>query len=368
MNKPKCLSIFSGGGGLDLGFEHAGFEIVGATDLDAECANTFLLNRPEIPFKIGKSADFSREFFDYIDSSQLEDLDCLIGGPPCPGFSKSRFYRKDKQRGLDDANTDETINAYLRVLTVFKPKFFVLENVKGLTYKPHKESLSHITDEITRLGYKYNIWNVNAADYGVPQIRERVFIVGALNKVPSLPLQTHLNTSKNSSLLHHLPWVTAGEVLSDLPSNGIEEIKGHFAGGKHNELLKLVPKGDNYLFFTEKRGHPDPIFQWRSRYWSFLLKLSPDMPSWTIQAKRSNNMGPFHWNNRILTIEEIKRLQTFPDSWQLAGNVEAQWRQIGNAVPCRLAKVVGRAIMTEISQLGHIAPDGKNSEVSAVHK
>jgi DNA (cytosine-5)-methyltransferase 1 len=90
------------------------------------------------------------------------------------------------------------------------------------------------------------------------------------------------------------------------------------------------------------------MFRWRSRYWSFLLKLSRDLPSWTIQARRSNNMGPFHWRNRILRISEIKRLQTFPDDWHLAGTIEKQWRQVGNAVPPQLAEVLGRALWEQL--------------------
>ena len=119
------------------------------------------------------------------------------------------------------------------------------------------------------------------------------------------------------------------------------------AGSKHKELLKLVPPGDNYLYFTEKRGYPNPIFKWRSRYWSFLLKLSPKKPSWTIQASFSNNMGPFHWKNRFLRINEIKRLQTFPDEYEFSGDFREQWRQIGNAVPVKMVEVVANAIMNQ---------------------
>jgi DNA (cytosine-5)-methyltransferase 1 len=105
------------------------------------------------------------------------------------------------------------------------------------------------------------------------------------------------------------------------------------AGSKDKDLLKLVPPGDNYLFFTKERGHAKPLFKWRSRYWSFLLKLSPKKPSWTIQASHSNNMGPFHWKNRFLRIQEIKRIQSFDDNYKISGNFRSQWRQIGNAVP-----------------------------------
>jgi DNA (cytosine-5)-methyltransferase 1 len=145
------------------------------------------------------------------------------------------------------------------------------------------------------------------------------------------------------------PWVTTGEVLSDLDTTANADDTGHYAGGQYHELLAQIPPGDNYLYFTEKRGHPNPIWKWRSRYWSFLLKLSPDKPSWTIQARRSNNMGPFHWRNRILRIEEVKRLQTFPDTLYLAGRVEEQWRQVGNAVPPTLAKALGLTIADHLA-------------------
>ena len=344
---PTCLSIFSGGGGLDIGFERAGWRIVGATDLAKDCAATFQQNRPNIPFRVGTASEYSRSYFEsFIPKSDLNDLDCLIGGPPCPAFSKSRFYRKEKPRALNDQVADETINGYLNTLSDLRPKNFVLENVKGITYKVHSDALDHIVSRLEELGYKHDIWILNSADYGVPQIRERAFIVGSQHSLPQKPTATHSKNVDHEDLFSERhPWVGVGTVISDLPSNGVTDIPGHFAGGKHHELLKQVPPGDNYLFFTSKRGHPSPLFEWRSRYWSFLLKLSPKMPSWTIQARRSNNMGPFHWDNRILTIEEIKRIQGFPDDWKLSGNIESQWRQIGNAVPCLLAQIIAGAIV-----------------------
>ena len=126
------------------------------------------------------------------------------------------------------------------------------------------------------------------------------------------------------------------------------EDKYRQAGSKHKDLLKEVPPGDNYLYFTEERGYPNPKFKWRSRYWSFLLKLSPDRPSWTIQASFSNNMGPFHWKNRFLRINEIKRLQSFPDDYNFEGEFNDQWRQIGNAVPPLLVETIATEIKKQL--------------------
>jgi DNA (cytosine-5)-methyltransferase 1 len=234
------------------------------------------------------------------------------------------------------------VNGYLDVLDWVRPRAFILENVRGLAYKIHQDALGSIIERSEKLGYKTGWTILNAADFGVPQIRERCFVVGALDGPVRPPTATH---SQDAALARLRPWVTAGEVLGDLDTEENAGDVGHYAGGRHHDLLRQVPPGSNYLHFTAERGHPDPLFKWRSRYWSFLLKLSPHLPSWTIQARRSNNMGPFHWRNRILRVEEIKRLQTFPDDFVLRGTIEQQWRQVGNAVPPRLAEAVGKSIV-----------------------
>jgi DNA (cytosine-5)-methyltransferase 1 len=230
-----------------------------------------------------------------------------------------------------------------------RPRAFLLENVRGLAYGVHREALEHILDTAKQLGYDTSWQVVNAADYGVPQIRERCLVMGSLHGPISSPQPTH---TKSPGLLDGqlLPWVGVGEVLRDLDTEENASDEGHFAGGAHHQLLRSIPPGENYLHYTAERGHPEPVFKWRSRYWSFLLKLSPDLPSWTIQARRSNNMGPFHWRSRILRVSEVKRIQTFPDSFDLAGNIEKQWRQIGNAVPPLLAKHFASAILMHLEQ------------------
>ena len=346
--KPVCISLFSGCGGLDLGIEAAGFRVAVASDADATCAETYKLNFPGVPYVVGKIGGISTSELLRAGGVLAGEVDLLIGGPPCPSFSKSRFYRTEKPRALEDPVAAETVGGYLRVLADVRPRAFVLENVKGLAYGVHKEALDHIIGTAEELGYATTVHIVNAADYGAPQIRERCLVVGSLAGSVQPPKATHSKISIAGDLLKS--WVTAGDVLADLDTDEMASDEGHFAGGQHNNLLKGIPPGENYLFYTKERGHPDPIFKWRSRYWSFLLKLSPSLPSWTIQARRSNNMGPLHWRNRILRIEEVKRLQTFPDTFQLAGNIEKQWRQIGNAVPPILATVFGLAIRKHLAK------------------
>jgi DNA (cytosine-5)-methyltransferase 1 len=348
----RCVSLFSGCGGLDLGLEQAGFTVVLAVDSSARCAESYALNRPETPFYHGSVSDLTTALMKDLSQGQtVKRIDLLAGGPPCPPYSKSRFYRKSKPRALADEVGQETLRGYLNVLRLLQPRAFLLENVAGMAYKVHREALDLIEKTAADLGYSHVGKVVNAANYGVPQIRERFFMVGLRHGTFRFPPHTHALEDTLVCLSGNgcLPcWRTAGEVIGTLDTEANADDTGHYAGGKYHDLLEKIPPGDNYLFFTKERGHPCPVFKWRSRYWSFLLKLSPEMPSWTIQARRSNNMGPFHWRNRILRIEEVKRLQAFPDAWRLAGRLEEQWRQVGNAVPPLLAWHLGKAIAEQL--------------------
>ena len=349
----RALSLFSGCGGLDLGIQNAGFEILAGVDTDPFSARSHAVNFPDSGFFLGSIADFTEDVAVRVAGSELDGVDLLIGGPPCPPFSKSRFYRTDKPRAMNDPVGEVTIGGYLETLRWLRPKAFLLENVAGMAFKPHAETLNYILDTARRFGYVCQTAVLNAADFGVPQIRQRFFIIGVQPGVEfNFPEPTHRDPSSDED--SPLPvWRTAGEAINDLDTEENAADEGHVAGGRHRDLLEQIPPGDNYLFLTAKRGHPNPQFEWRKRYWSFLLKLSPAMPSWTIQARRSNNMGPLHWRNRILRIEEVKRLQSFPDAWFLDGKVEQQWRQVGNAVPPLLAEALGRSIRSALASAAH---------------
>lgn len=340
------MSLFSGCGGLDLGAQQAGFKIVLANDLEPLCQVSHSANFPSTPFFLGSVTELdAAKLSELSEGATEEQVDLLVGGPPCPPYSKSRFYRKEKPRGICDPVGDETLRGYINVLKTVRPRAFLFENVHGFAYKVHREGLELLSRAAEEAGYECSSSIVNAADYGVPQIRKRFLMVGMLGQRFAFPDESHRDPRKQNLFAAGLaPWKTAGDAIDDLDTEENADDSGHFAGGQYHHLLRQVPPGDNYLYFTKERGYPEPIFKWRSRYWSFLLKLSPAMPSWTIQARRSNNMGPFHWRNRILRIDEVKRLQTFPDSWQLAGTIEQQWRQIGNAVPPLLAQRIASAI------------------------
>lgn len=337
--KPKIVSVFSGVGGIDFGFEKAGFETVFASDIWNKACESLKANFPnsEIVCDTIENVDFKKI------KKEHKVIDGLVGGPPCPPFSKSRFYRKEKERGIDDEDGFMTVSNYFRAVEELNPKFFFFENVHGFVFKPHQSALELVEKESERLGYKIFHNVINAADFGVPQTRQRFICIGVKKSMEDFkfPEQTHSDPGKPKKGTN--PWVTCGDVLNDIDIDSPEDSK-MLAGSKHKDLLKLVPPGDNYLFFTKERNHPQPIFKWRSRYWSFLLKLSPERPSWTIQASHSNNMGPFHWKNRFLRIEEIKRIQSFEDKHIFLGSYKEQWRQIGNAVPPLLAYRIANEI------------------------
>ncbi len=275
----------------------------------------------------------------------------MIGGPPCQPFSKSSYWVKGDAPRLDDPRAD-TLTAYLRVLRDTRPRAFLLENVYGLVYKGKDEGLRHLLDGIEAInrevGTDYRVaWKMlNAAHYGVPQMRERVFLIGSRDGLQfEFPAPTHESRAEPGLLDDREPYRTAWDAIGDLPANPGEPSLE--VGGKWGALLPTIPEGQNYLWHTNLGGGAR-LFGWRTRYWSFLLKLAKGQPSWTIQAQPGSAIGPFHWLNRKLSTRELCRLQTFPDDLTFdCGRTEVQ-RMIGNAVPSLIAEVLGRAIRQQL--------------------
>jgi len=351
MTKPRpltAISLFTGLGGLDFGFEAAGFETRVALEFDKACCRALRHNR-SWPVIEDDVHEVSTERLLTIASLRKGQADILIGGPPCQPFSKSGYWASGDAKRLTDKRSD-TLGAYLRVLEEAQPHTFLLENVYGLAYRGKDEGLTRILSGIAdinqRTGTNYQpVWRVlNAASYGVPQLRERVFIVGSRDGQSfKFPDATH--ASPNGISGDQEPYRTAWDAIGDLPARPNDA--GLEATGKWAELLPTIPEGENYLWHT-RRGGGLPLFGWRTRYWNFLLKLAKDRPSWTVQAQPGSATGPFHWTSRKLSIRELMRLQTFPDDVVIdASRSEAQ-RMIGNAVPSLLGEVLGRAIATQL--------------------
>ena len=345
----KVVSLYTGIGGLDFGFESAGFQTLVAIDNDPAACRAMRLNR-DWPILEGDIHDFSSETILNTGGLQPGEADILIGGPPCQPFSKSSYWVNGDAGRLDDPRAD-TLTAYLRVLRDVKPKVFLLENVHGLVYKSKDEGLQYLiqgVNEINRqadTNYRVNWKVLNAANFGVPQIRERVFLIASRDgKSFIFPSPTHLQTRKIGGPFEagFEPFRTVWDAIGDLPSNNVPE-RSLQVGGKWGDLLPSIPEGQNYLWHTN-RGGGESLFGWRTRYWSFLLKLKKDLPSWTIQGNPGSAIGPFHWSNRKLTTHEMCRLQTFPDRLKFnCGRSEAQ-KMLGNAVPSLLAEVLALEI------------------------
>ncbi len=347
------ISLFSGIGGLDFGFEEAGFQTRVALEFDKTACRTIQLNR---------NWETIEDNINIISSGTLlaraglksGEPDVLIGGPPCQPFSKSSYWVRGDALRLDDPRAD-TLTGYLRILRDAKPRTFLLENVFGIAYQGKDEGLRHVLDGIAQInrekGTNYTVsWKViNCAEYGVPQIRERVFLIGSRDGRPfRFPEPTHRPFEDATGDLfgsRREPRRTAWDALGDLPEpDDVDSLK---VGGRWGDLLPTIPEGENYLWHTN-RGGGHALFGWRTRYWSFLLKLSKRLPSWTIQAQPGSAIGPFHWCNRRLTFREMARIQTFPDGLKIdCGRTEMQ-RMIGNAVPSLIAEILAREIRRQL--------------------
>jgi len=347
----KAISLYTGVGGLDFGFEAAGFRTAVAVEMDPVSCRTIRLNR-KWPVLEGDIHQISSKAI--LDAANLRrgEADVLIGGPPCQPFSKSSYWVRGDSRRLDDPRAD-TLTAYLRVLRDTRPRAFLLENVPGLIYKGKDEGILHLArgiDAINRAvgtNYRVSCAVVNSVGYGVPQMRERVFLVGSRDGAPfAFPAYTHGEAPEGELLKSSLePHRTAWDALGDLPADPNDQSLD--MGGYWAELLPSIPEGQNYLWHTH-RGGGKPLFGWRTRYWSFLLKLAKNRPSWTIQAQPGSSIGPFHWRNRRLSAREMCRLQTFPDDLIFdCGRGDLQ-RMLGNAVPSLVTEVLAIAMRRQL--------------------
>jgi DNA (cytosine-5)-methyltransferase 1 len=345
----KVISLYTGAGGLDLGFEAAGFETSVAVEIDPEAVATLCHNR-EWPVLDRDIHTISSEELLKTAGLKVGEADVLIGGPPCQPFSKSGYWASGDTLRLDDPRAG-TLGAYLRVLRDTLPKTFLLENVPGLAYRTKSEGLDLIERMIRKINrdcgtsYALTVGKVNAADFGAPQLRERVFVIGACDgKSFSFPPPTHFRSDDGRLPFGQKPYASTWDAIGDLEDDDDPALR---ARGKWADLLPSIPEGENYLWHTE-RGGGQPLFGWRRRYWSFLLKLSKALPSWTIQAQPGPAIGPFHWKSRRLSARELCRLQTVPDGYTVLGNLTSVQRQLGNAVPSALAEVLARAICGQL--------------------
>ena len=340
MNKIRTLSLFSGAGGLDIGFKKSDFDIVGCLEIDKPSCETLELNRGTY---LGPDC---RVFNSDITVTQpeelnLDNIDFIIGGPPCQSFSAAG-RRAGGVHGINDTR-GSLFWFYCQYLKHFKPKGFLFENVRGILNANKAKDWEIIKQSFRDVGYRLHYRILDSAFYGVPQHRERVIMVGVRNDIDlnfMFPRPTYGPDSADKK-----PYVSVGDAFSDItdPSEVVEPYTG-----KYGHLLSDIPEGLNYSFYTERMGHPEPLFAWRSKFSGFLYKLDRTLPSKTVVAHQGKYDGPFHWNNRKPNQLELKRLQSFPDDYQLVkSNVEFV-RQIGNSVPPKMAEKLANAIANQV--------------------
>jgi DNA (cytosine-5)-methyltransferase 1 len=309
--KLSVVSLFSGAGGLDLGFKEAGFDLVWANDFDADAVETYKTN-------IGDECvlgDISN-----ISSDDIPNCDVIIGGFPCQGFSMANT----KRHVLDERNS--LYLEYVRILKDKRPKAFVAENVKGILSIGKGEVIKAIIEDFTNVGYRVKYKLLNAADYGVPQTRMRVIIVGIrsdLNVDFEFPEPTH---SKNGA--NGLPnWVSVKEALEHLPDPDGDN--AHSVPNNEYSQYKVTTKN-----FT---GH---------------RVTNPNLPSPTILARGNGGGGvvaiPHFSGNRRMTVRESAAIQTFPDNFLFSGTRGSGYRQVGNAVPVLLARTIAKQLLIKL--------------------
>ncbi len=365
--KLSVISLYTGAGGLDLGLEAAGFEPLACVEMDGEAVTTLRTNRPSWPVIHAKlSPKGSRNFVGITPEDVVEEskgnADLLAGGPPCQPFSKSGYWHKGDSARLDDPRAD-TLESYLRTLELAKPRAFLLENVPGLAFNNKSEGLAYLRDRIRTINrragtsYSFHAARLNAAEYGVPQLRERVFVVGHRDGIEfEFPKPTHVKpppVDMTDPRPHEPmrepvnglePYMTAWDAIGHLDGPALDEDDDLRVRGKYAELLPTIPEGCNYLFHADKDGEKRKLFGWRTRYWSMLLKLEKSRPSWTLTAQPGPAIGPFHWRSRRLSAAELGALQTFPADYRIIGNNRSAHKQLGNAVPSALVELLGLEI------------------------
>ncbi|MHB8600058.1 MAG: DNA cytosine methyltransferase [Ktedonobacteraceae bacterium] len=336
-SKPKALSLFTGAGGLDIGFHRMGFDIVACVEVEPIFCKTLESNRGRY---FSEDCKIICADIRHLEPAELkiESVDVIVGGPPCQSFSAAG-RRAGGVTGISDVR-GSLFEHYCRFVTHFKPQAFIFENVRGILQGNKGRDWQEILSQFESLGYSLFYKVLDAADYGVPQHRERLILVGVNKGTFLFPRPTHGPDSLNNA-----SYVTAYEAIRDLqPEN--EPIYDY--GGKYGKLLQEVPPGMNYHYFTKELGYPQPIFAWRSRFSDFLYKADPDKPTKTIVARLGKYSGPFHWKSRKFTLAEFKRLQSFPNDYKFAGSLSEQLRQIGNSVAPTFADALASALKKQL--------------------
>jgi DNA (cytosine-5)-methyltransferase 1 len=333
----RTLSLFSGVGGLDIAFHDAGFAISHAVEIDERFAATLSANSVAGGYIDGCEV-VCRDIREFHPHSDLA-TDFIIGGPPCQSFSAAGRRAAGVMGTQDDRGV--LFREYVRLLNTLKPAGFLFENVYGITGAEGGKAWESIQREFTAAGYTIASRILDTADFGVPQHRERIFILGMKTGRFQFPRPTHGPDSPDGRKA-----VSASEAIAGIEASDRE--KDASLGGRFGHLLAEIPPGLNYSFFTEEMKHPKPIFAWRSKFSDFLYKADPETPIRTLKAQGGQYTGPFHWDNRPFGLSELKRLQTIPDAYQIVGKRQVAMHQIGNSVPPQVGRILAISVLSQV--------------------
>jgi DNA (cytosine-5)-methyltransferase 1 len=345
------IDLFAGAGGMTLGARAAGVRVIHAVELNRNAANTYAKNHPGVNCFVGDIRDFRCE----LDASRNEPL-VVFGGPPCQGFSTS-----NQRTRSSDNPANWLFREFLSVVGALEPDCIVLENVAGMLQTEHGKFLSAVLTGLARLGYAHSHALLNAAEYGVPQNRSRLFIVGSrVEKTPSLPTAMRGKPNTVRDAIGDLPHLQNGASRSwrkyrkESHSDYSAALRQRLDGSENHlvttnaphiiERFSYVPQGGNWEDIP-----PRLMRTYRDRnacHTGIYHRLKMNEPAKVIGNFRKN-MLIHPTQNRGLSVREAARLQSFPDTFEFSGSIGVQQQQVGNAVPPLLAEAVFRTLLRQ---------------------
>nr|WP_300663418.1 DNA cytosine methyltransferase [uncultured Acetatifactor sp.] len=366
------ISLFSGAMGLDIGLGKAGLNVVIGQDFEPSCVETMKANGHNVLG--GDIREIKAETLLELTGLHIGEPFMICGGPPCQPFSTA-----GKRLGINDPRGSLFMD-FIRMIGYIRPRFFVMENVKGIVSSPLKHVstkervkddpeqklgtvLDVILSEFNKLGYKTVYGILDAVNYGVPQFRERFVLIGSRdNEDIFLPIPTHFQMHQNPDYR----WKTVGEAIRDLESNPGEYTS---LSGDRKKYLHMVPEGGNWKDLPQEiiPVAMGGAYESGGGKVGFYRRLSYAQPSPTITTSPAQKatMLCHPKQDRPLSIKEYARIQQFPDDWKFTGTISAQYRQIGNAVPIGLAEAIGRAIISTANKTSTI--ETKRFRGTSVH-
>ena len=326
----KIVSFFAGAGGLDLGFQKAGFDVVWANEYDKDIWETYEKNH--------KNTILDKRSIVDIPSNEVPDCDGIIGGPPCQSWSEA-----GSKRGITDKR-GQLFYEFMRILADKKPKFFLAENVSGMLLPAHKDALANIKQMFTDIGYDLSFQLLNVSDFGVPQDRKRVFFIGYRND-----LEIKFQFPKGETIGNK---ITLEDAISDLKDTVLPAKEGNYTNGENCKINnhEYMIGGFSSMFMSRNRVRSWDEVSFTIQAGGRHAPIHPQAPKMNFieQNVREFVRGKEHLYRR-LSVRECARVQTFPDDFIFYyKSVVAGYKMIGNAVPVDMAKVLGEKILKDL--------------------